>query len=398
MLSKKLIMVSENNNNKFYDMVQVDDFSWTCRWGRVGTNGQTKTYPMSQWNKKLQEKLKKGYEDVTDIVAITKVNENIDFSKISNEIADELKFLKETARQTISRNYTVSSEQVTEKQIEEAQKILNELISYSSNGNIDIKFVNSKLLDLFKVIPRKMKKTKDHLLSNVTNKEKMLKDILSREQDLLDVMESQVIKTSVINIDSNNPLDDFEFSMPTKDDLDRISKETDLIVTKVPKIIKVKHIPSYEKYEKLFKEDPNANEKLLYHGSRNENWWSILNSGLKIRPSNAIHTGSMFGNGIYWANKARKSIGYTSLRGSFWAGGSANTGYISLFKVNLGRVWDLFKNGNYKYSYSNLTNSKVKNKGYDSVFACKGADLRNDEYIVYEEGRCTIEFLIKLSG
>jgi len=31
------------------------------------------------------------------------------------------------------------------------------------------------------------------------------------------------------------------------------------------------------------------------------------------------------------------------------------------------------------------------------VFAKGGADLRNDEYIVYENNRCTIKYLIELT-
>jgi poly [ADP-ribose] polymerase len=36
-----------------------------------------------------------------------------------------------------------------------------------------------------------------------------------------------------------------------------------------------------------------------------------------IRPSGAVYTGSMFGDGIYFADKAAKSIGYSSLSGSY---------------------------------------------------------------------------------
>ena len=55
-----------------------------------------------------------------------------------------------------------------------------------------------------------------------------------------------------------------------------------------------------------------------------------------IRPSGAIHTGSMFGDGIYFANKAQKSIGYSSLRGSYWTNGGSNKGYLALFDVHVG--------------------------------------------------------------
>ena len=66
----------------------------------------------------------------------------------------------------------------------------------------------------------------------------------------------------------------------------------------------------------------------LYHGSRNENWWNILIQGLSLRPKKSVvRTGAMFGHGLYFAPRAKKSIGYTSLNGSYWAGGSSSTGF-----------------------------------------------------------------------
>ena len=43
-----------------------------------------------------------------------------------------------------------------------------------------------------------------------------------------------------------------------------------------------------------------------------------------------------------------------------------------------------------------LTQQQVSQEGYDTVFAQGGADLRNDEYIIYDSSRCTIRYLIEL--
>ena len=61
-------------------------------------------------------------------------------------------------------------------------------------------------------------------------------------------------------------------------------------------------------YDDYLKTTDNKRTELYFHGSRNENFISILKTGLLIRPSGAIHTGSMFGDGIYFAPKARKSF------------------------------------------------------------------------------------------
>ena len=71
-----------------------------------------------------------------------------------------------------------------------------------------------------------------------------------------------------------------------------------------------------EKKFKKYVKDRNISEiKSLWHGSRNENWLSIVENGLLLHP-NAVITGKMFGNGIYFASNAKKSWGYTS--GGFW--------------------------------------------------------------------------------
>jgi poly [ADP-ribose] polymerase len=61
-----------------------------------------------------------------------------------------------------------------------------------------------------------------------------------------------------------------------------------------------------------------------------------MQTGLLIRPSGAVHTGSMFGDGIYFADKAQKSIGYSSLSGSHWTKGNENRAFLALFDVHVG--------------------------------------------------------------
>jgi poly [ADP-ribose] polymerase len=157
---------------------------------------------------------------------------------------------------------------------------------------------------------------------------------------------------------------------------------------------KVINLKTQEKYEEWLKKTGNKSAYLFWHGSRNENWWSILDSGLLIRPSSAVITGAMFGYGIYFADKAQKSIGYTSLRGSYWASGSANRAYLAIFNVHTGNWLQIQR---HDYWMSDLTENKLKGRGaYDSLFALGGADLRNNEYIVYNKSQCTIQYLVEI--
>ena len=56
----KLICVTANNNNKYYYMEDLHNGNFKVSYGRVGGSETVLTYPISQWDKKYSEKLKKG--------------------------------------------------------------------------------------------------------------------------------------------------------------------------------------------------------------------------------------------------------------------------------------------------------------------------------------------------
>lgn len=137
------------------------------------------------------------------------------------------------------------------------------------------------------------------------------------------------------------------------------------------------------KYEKTLEEDgENANEHILWHGSVNENWLPIVIDGLMMEKAGA----GMFGAGIYFANKAGKSYGYTSGRDSRWSNGNENRLYLALFRVNIGKTFEATET------------AKGPIEGYDSIsaYAHKGF-LQNDEFIIYDDSRCTIYALVEVA-
>jgi predicted DNA-binding WGR domain protein len=56
-----LVKVEPNaNNNKYYRMIELGNDSFKVEYGRIGVGGfQTATYSISQWDKKLKEKIRK---------------------------------------------------------------------------------------------------------------------------------------------------------------------------------------------------------------------------------------------------------------------------------------------------------------------------------------------------
>lgn len=395
-----LVMVTASaNNNKYYKQVPHGD-SWTAEYGRVGSSPQRREYPMSQWNSKYNEKIRKGYVDqsdlVEDLIRVEKPKKS-EYREIENKaIAEIVERLQAMARKAISDNYTISSNKVTHAMVDEAQDVLTSLIDAK-----DVDTFNETLLRLFTVIPRKMGNVKDYL----AEKSDDFSRIIQKEQDLLDVMKGQVVQKQMI--DENSEKDDIKNENTILEQLGLVFEECstkDIAVIKDAlgscsdrfyQAWRVKNIQTQKRYDDFVRENHITNTKLLFHGSRNENWWSIINSGLVLKPTNAVITGKMFGYGIYYVPKARKSLGYTSLDGSYWVRGNSKFGFMALMEVAYGKPYDVysFDRKYYDFDYQKLQQACP---GANCLHAHEGSMLRNDEIIVYKEEQCTIRYLIEL--
>ena len=397
---KYLVKVDPNaNNSKYYKMIPEGD-SFRVEYGRLGnTNFQTSSYSMSQWDKKYKEKIKKGYEDKSEL--IRELVENIDvdddspYLPIPNSAIQEIvNRLQKYANDEINRHYKVSSQQVSNAMIVEAQNLIDSLNKFSDS----LENFNDALVELFKVIPRKMKTVKENLAKTKDD----IPKIYQREQDLLDVMKGQVVQKDVKKqkTDRKEKIDQtileamgLKFEEISDKDIEIIKNELGDIKNRFFNAWKVTNEKTQTAFDNYMSTVKDKTTKLLFHGSRSENWWSIINSGLILRP-NAVISGKMFGSGIYFAPKARKSLGYTSLDGSYWANGNKDCGFMAIFEIHYGVPYETYDcyNFNYDFGYNDLR----KLGDYDSVHAKAGRSLRNDEIIIYQECQCTIKYLIEL--
>ena len=186
-----------------------------------------------------------------------------------------------------------------------------------------------------------------------------------------------------------------EFKECSEEDIAKIKKALGSCSNKFYKAWQVKNIKTNDRYQRFIKSENINDTKLLWHGSRNENWWSIINTGLVLKPTNAVITGKMFGYGIYYAPKAQKSLGYTSLNGSYWAGGNSNSAFMALMEVAYGKPYNVysFDSKYYDFNYERL---QKECPGTNCLHAHAGNMLRNDEIIVYKEEQCTIRYLVEL--
>lgn len=398
-----LIMVTTANNNKYYNLFPEGDM-FRVEYGRVDATKTTKTYPMSKWNSQISSKLKKGYQDVTDlkkdlVQEISSANPESPYKEIENAaVRAIIEKLQNMARETIRKNYTVKASSVTQDMVDAAQKIIDAL----ANNSATIEEFNENLLKLFTVIPRKMGNVRDYL----ANKSEDFAQIISKEQDLLDVMRGQIYvkqddePTETVEKKQQTILEELGLVMEetTADDIAMIKTLMNESADKFRKAWRVKNLKTQDRFDKFVAENDIKDTRLLFHGSRSENWFSIIKTGLMIRPSNAVYTGSMFSDGIYFAPKCQKSIGYTSLSGAYWTRGGHNTAYMALFEVAYGTPYVIYQHDSscYHLNYDVLQNKSPKCNCLHAK-ADKGM-LRNDEIVFYRNDQMTIKYLIEIGN
>lgn len=399
---KYLVMVTTNNNNKYYEMIPNGD-SFTVKYGRIGASAQTSCYPASQFDKKYNEKIKKGYIDQTELrkdlvkVENKQEKEKAKYIPIEEESTRKLiEFLQSCARQKIADNYTVSSESVTQAMVDEAQTVLNMLAVAPDKDSF-----NKLLLNLFNILPRKMYDV-NAFLAKSSDKDEFSK-IYTREQELLNVMRGQVVQHKLdeeTDVNEEVPqrtiLEALNLEIEPISDIDErlILKELGTLKDKFYMAWKVRNVKTNEAFIKHIDESVHKNTKLLWHGSRNENWMSIISNGLILNP-NAVITGKMFGKGLYSALQPQKSFNYTSYHNSYWARGNSDRAFMGLYATHYGNPYIVadFNSRYYDFDYNKLR----KEGNYDCLHAdSRKGMLRNDEIIVYREDQMDIRYLVEL--
>lgn len=399
-----LVMVTgDANHNKYYRMMaNPDGQSFTVEYGRVGASSQRRTYPIYQWDKKYNEKIRKGYTDQThlmeDLISVVKTKkEKTEYKEIEDKaIAEIVNRLMSMARQKVQQNYRVESNQVTQAMVDEAQKIIDSLTTIKN-----IREFNDSLMRLFTTIPRKMSNVSSYLAKSDEDFSRIIKD----EQDLLDVMRGQVITHAVEEEpeEDNQPIRNetileamgLTFEPVTDKDIELIKSKLGDCKDKYYQAWKVSNQKTQKRFDEFIKKENIKDTRLFWHGSRNENWWSIINNGLMIRPSNAVYTGSMFGDAIYASPTARKSLGYTSINGSYWARGNSSSAFMALMEFHYGKPYDVysFDSKYYGYNYQKL---QTDCNGANCLHAHAGSMLRNDEIVFYNVEQVTIKYLVEL--
>jgi hypothetical protein len=137
----------------------------------------------------------------------------------------------------------------------------------------------------------------------------------------------------------------------------------------------------------------DANVAALFHGTRTVNVSGILRTGLKL-PKQLVGvaiTGAMWGPGIYWADDWRKSDGYTSRDGTYWASGaggiSGRGAFMFVANVALGNPYVATGYGG---GYTKAP------QGKHCVAALGGhSGVQNNEWVVYNAAQNNLCYLVE---
>lgn len=392
-----LVMVTPgDNHNKYYRMTQ-NGSTFTAEYGRVGSSPQRKVYPMTRWPSIYTQKIQKGYVDQTSLHSGRVVTTAVaDYKEIEDAAVQRLvDILLSAAKQTIKRNYRTTVDEVTPAMIMEASRLIHSL-----DVSMDIDTFNRVLLELFAVIPRRMTKV-DYYLAKSSEPAEYAK-ILEREQEILDAMSGQVYTTGKMlsaqtqNVPKQTILESVGLSIrpcTDKENEEIISHMRSEAARHFARAFRVYNKEASERLEKYREDNDIRKAHYYYHGSRTCNYWNILAMGLDINP-NALTAGKMFGNGTYFANKAKKSMRYTDLPGQNNVHvTSGETAYLSVFKVVYKNAMDIYR---WQNEYMRLNYHALSVKGYDAVFAHGGADLVNDEIVIYQNCQSAPHYIIEL--
>lgn len=393
----KLIMVTGENNNKYYEMTYDGSSpNFDVKYGRVESTAVTGSYPIRQWESKYNEKVKKGYKDVTEYVTTEVVEVKADgvLGKIQESKVEEfMSLMKRYTDGLVAKTYSVKATSVTQKQVDDAQKLIDRLTSLAGMSKVNTQLINDTLVELYTTIPRRMSKVQDWLMPYV-----QIGPTLVQEQSNLDAMASQVAmlkpkdskKAKKIKKEVKTILDVLGISMKqysgVPKDLEYLTKQ--MGGRKIEAIFEVNKPYEDTYFDAWLKAQKNKQTRILIHGTKCTSVIPILEIGLKIRPQgNFQFSGKVYGDGNYFSEVVNKSMGYT---------GHDDDKVLLCYEVHTGKPFvyeGWYKGNSFTLNYKNL-----QERGFDSTHVNAGNGLLNSEIIAYKEEQNRIKYIIWLKS
>ena len=385
----------ESNAYKFYRLDPCGN-QVKATYGRMGVaKGQlfgerSFMYPISMFWPKYYEKLSKGYVDRSELY--------LDKEKLKRPL--KVKKAKTDLEAGASQELFQSLMKLARRAVEKAKvqvpitpailKRTEELINLLRVAD-SVESFNSHLLELIAVLQRPVRTGDGSGVREImAQSEKDFIRIIQREDDLFKAMEGSAAGNGSNDIpaDSFGQHDIEVYEVTERQRAEVLRQLNDNLKPKVRKIYRVIPRKQKKRLNQYLRDHNIRTVKQFWHGSRNQNWMSIILNSLKLNPD-AITTGDMYGKGIYFAPSSMKSWNYTSYRGTSWAKGSEDIAYMGLYATAYGTpkdvdTWDSSED------YIKL----VKDAGADCLHAHKGY-LKNDEIVFYDENAVLLNYIVE---
>jgi poly [ADP-ribose] polymerase len=285
---------------------------------------------------------------------------------------------------------------LTVGQIEKGEAILAELYDLFQKGRKNRTEMERLSGEFYTAIPHRIGRTRAAVATAVIDTLEAFEqkqDTLQLMKDMLQVngeggsvlfdakvdTEYEALKCHIDALDPKNPryreLEDYVIKSQVK-----------------TKSIKVKNIFTLKRDAEWGEfTEPIGNQRLLFHGSRIQNWVGILSRGILL-PKIVVSLGvnrtdaGWLGNGIYFGDAACTSAFYTTP-------GKKGTCFLTIARVALGKVKD----------YTKITYGlTAPPKGFDSchgVRCRRGVDseFADDEYVIYTTQQQRMEYLVEIT-
>lgn len=385
--SKYLTCVDpEKNAYKFYKLELYQE-EVKASYGRMGVNKgelfgeRSYMYPKSMFWIKYFEKIRKGYIDQTDLYLAPEVKNKKQFKKQLTASSPSSELFH------ILKNYAKTAVKKAEVNVPITQPIINkskELLVKMRTATT-VESFNDCVLSLISILQRPVR-TGDGsgVKMLLANSKSDFPEIIQREEDLIQAMEGTNYSYDSSSFDAYD-IEVYEASeKQRKQVLDHLSPS---LVPRVKKIYRV--IPN--KQSKIFNDYLKKNKiskvKQFWHGSRNQNWLSIVKNSLSLNP-NAIITGKMFGDGLYFAPDSLKSWGYTDKGKWTCSSPSSDIAIMGLYATAYGTPYDV-------HSWSSCCDYKkdTMNHNCNCCHAHAGSSLRADEIIFYHSEAVLLQYI-----
>lgn len=413
------------NSNKFYT-IEIHEKNGNVRvftdYGRLGVTSKKEIRRVPdvysaehEFDTIKRSKERKGYVEVElaqsntgssaakELIDVTKIKQDKTTkktkakSKLPTEIQEFVKQIFDEANRTLNTlvKGNVSSDgasplgKLSLNQINKGKSILQQIANIlNSNPNATYNDVLALSNEFYRYIPKTFGKKidlKDMAISSLSK--------VSDEMDILQFYESALSMGNILldTTEIDKKYDSLKTDIGVLDPNSKTYKDLVKYVrdsqSKHHRVnLEVKRIFTVDQHNGMKFDDSVGNVKQLFHGTRSANVAAILGSHLKLpnQLKGVYITGAMFGPGLYFADQSTKSSQYSCAR----FGGTVNkykSSFMFVADVALGKVKEV-ENSHYFYDAP---------KGYDSVKGVEGRSLLHNEYIVYNEERAKLRYIIE---